>query len=77
MKHRKAEQKETKAPPIYAPKRKVEIKKIQLTEEDIKNMIMKEIVNKKDKKMLEQHKELFNKNETQYLLDKLEKRESN
>ena len=70
QKHRNAEKIEH--PEIKASKRKVEIKKIQLTQEEVKNMIMREIVNKKDKKIFEEHKELFNENERQYLTDKIE-----
>lgn len=69
LKHRKAEKKEEL---IKEPKKPVEIKKVQLDPADVKNMIMREIVNKKDKKMLEEHKELFNDNEKKYLKEKIE-----
>lgn len=64
LKQKKIEMKENK--------KKVEIKKIQITQEEIKNMIMKEIVIKKDKNLLKQHKELFNENEKKYLTEKIE-----
>lgn len=68
LRHHKIEKKEEKK----EIKKPVEIKKVQLSQDDVKNMIMKEIITKKDKKILEEHKQLFNDNEIQYLTDKIE-----
>lgn len=65
-KHREAENKEESI------KKTVEIKKIQLSPLEIKNLIMKEIITKKDKQYFERHKALLTKNEIQYLTEKLE-----
>lgn len=67
LKHQKVERQEQKE-----IKKPVEIKKVELSPIDVKNMIMREIVLKKDKKILEQHKDLFNENDIQYLTEKLE-----
>lgn len=72
LKHKKVEQQEEKVK--IESKKPVEVKKMQLDPGDVKNLIMKEIVTKKDKKLLELHKALFNTYETQYLVDEIEKK---
>lgn len=68
IEHKKTEKEKAKK----LIKKPVEIKKIEITQEEIKNMIMKEIVTKKDKDLLKQHKDLFNDNERKYLIEKIE-----
>lgn len=70
LKHQRVEKLETKEKEIKKP---VEIKKVELTKEEVKNIIMKEIIRKKDKVMFEKNKELFNTYETQYLTEALKK----
>ncbi len=66
LKHKKVEEKIEKQ--IRKP---VEIKRVELKPEEIKNIIMREIVTRKDPEMLEKNKHMFNDNEMQYLKDKL------
>lgn len=72
LKHRKVEQRAQL--PIKEIKKPVEIKKVQLDPAEVKNIIMKEIITKKDKKLLALHKTLFNTNEIKYLTEELNKK---
>lgn len=58
-----------KEPSLEAP-----IKKIEISPAEIKNMIMKEIMDKKDMKMLEQNKNIFNDNEVKYMKGHIKKK---
>lgn len=71
--HQKAAAKEDKQKelPVEYPKpEKIQ----QLDPQEAKNMIMKIIIDKKDKKMFQKNKSLFNENEAKYLLAQIGKK---
>lgn len=56
------------------PRKDVEIKKVEFSQEEVKNMIMAEIIAKKDRKLLREYKELLTENDLKYIENEIKKK---